>query len=259
MGIPKSGIYGANVPSWAESHFELVKKGKFQWAVIRSDSLPSNAAKLRQLDIEIVMQFPDTFDCGSFPPPGDLGREMVNALRPFAAFSRIVCLDNEPNWAIARSSNWYAEEFTRWYRALAASFRYWDRACHWQLVFPALIGHPERNFEYWLHISKENIVESEYTAVHCYWATDIDMFRKLHGRLYQSYHEAYPTKRLMILEYNSCKPGVTEDELCHQLPEYLRSLPDYVQCACYFILGGTEEWQKFFLTPRVAETLGRMQ
>jgi len=254
--LAKSGIYGANIPWWDDSLFELVGEGRFKWAVVRTDTSPVMAQRLFYQGLDVVMQFPDTFNRWALPSPGEAARAMLNTLRPFTPFSKIVCLDNEPNLEIDRSSNWYAEEFTRWYRALVAAFRYYDRLCHWQPVFPAIIGHPQRNYDYWLGVNKENILESEYVAVHCYWDRAWHMTEYEHGGLYLRYHGWYPEKKLLILEYNSCKPDVTEAELCQQLPQYLVGLPDYVLCACYFILGGTPEWNKFWLTPAVAKALG---
>jgi hypothetical protein len=210
------------------------------------------------MGIRVIMQLPDLFNHDPWHDPNSWARECHVVLAPFAPYSDLVCLDNEPNLYLDGSNWWWAGEYTRWFRAVAASFRYWDKACHWKLVFPALCGNPKRNFDGWLKENAENIRECEYTAVHCYWQNKEQLVQEPYGLGYLAYHRAYPDRPLLMLEYGNSADWAGDKEKCAEYPAYVASLPDYVKAACAFILGGTEDWKQFHLTIAQADALGRL-
>jgi len=252
----KSGVYGANITHWQNSHWELLDQGRFTWAIVRSDCDPDIARACHQRDIQVIVQFPDRFNAGDIPHPEEYAEDCILKLHEFAEHSSIAILDNEPNLSAERCSRWWAEEYTRWYRALVACFRYHDRECHWKLVMPAMTGTARYNPLDWIRINRENFDESDSISAHCYWQTPTQMTFRNYGGYHRLLHQYYPVKRIFITEYGNSNPEASPTDRASQYPAYLVTLPDYVTAAFVFILGGTPEWSLFHLTPEIARALG---
>lgn len=255
----RNGIYMPNldyIPSKAQARFDTAK---FQWAVVRSDSAPSIAQWCTRRGARVIMQLPDHFN--HYPPmdPFHYARICLRALQPFEPFSIQVCLDNEPNLAAIHGGRWFAEEWTRWIRAVHANFRWLDKACHWQLVYPA-ICHPHTNLgQYWIETSIEPMRKCDYVGVHVYWPGHDDYQDGLAIRQIQAYLGRLDGSNILVLEYGDgdfLTPDATEAD---DYTDFVSTAPDQVKACCKFILSGTTEWEDFFLTDLQAERLGAIE
>jgi len=257
--IEKSGIYGSNVGLWSERDKELFKLGRFKWAVVRTDTNAIMADFATSLGATVIMQFPDQFNTGHWPPPGDYARFCYDTLTHFSQFSHIAVLDNEPNLHHSKSGRWFAEEFCRWYRAVVACFRYLDPGSHWKLLFPGLVPMPWHNPLLWHDINRENIEESDGVAWHVYWQFQ-HQFRHLDfGESYKALSDWVIDRGIYITEYGVSPGFLDEDYKVAMYPEFIRSLPYWIRCACLFILGGTDHWRDWWLTERIARALGELE
>jgi len=257
--IEKSGIYGSNVGIWSEQDKRLFKLGKFKWAVVRTDCAPTMADFCQSLGAIVIMQFPDEFNTERWPDPGEYAKHCYEVLSHFTQFSNIAILDNEPNVYHTRSGLWYAEEFCRWYRAVLACFRYLDPASYWKLLFPGLCPLPSHNPELWLEINKENVLESDGVAWHTYWQTKAQFEALEYGRNYEFLPGWVQEKGIYIVEYGASSLFLGGEDKIWMYPEFVRRLPDYIKCACLFILGGTDHWRDWWITERIARALGELE
>jgi len=258
MTKSKSGAYGPNVKEWGATNWQRIRDGKFAWVLVRADSDRAMARRAQEEGLEVVVQFPDHFNTSELLPPGMHAWNCYDRLREFAPYSDLVVLDNEPNLHPEASGDWYAERFTRWYRAVAASFRFFDDAGHWQLIMPAMCPAPGRNLEYWHHINRENFLESEAIGVHCYWQDGNQLGDPRYGRLYAYLHRLYPGKPIYVLEYANSSDYATGEFKAREYAQFIVGLPSYVRAAFAFILAGTEEWQKFFLSDKELAALAKV-
>ncbi|MCL5026633.1 MAG: hypothetical protein M1531_09105 [Chloroflexi bacterium] len=253
--IERSGIYGANDIGWPDRLWNLVELGTFRWMVVRADSGPSIAARARAMELKVIVQMPDHFNRGSWDAPGDHAQKCHLALKPFEPFSGLAVLDNEPNLVARKGSRWYAEEFCRWYRAVVAEFRYQDSASPWELIFPGMAMTPLLDIDYWMEVNRENIQESRGIGVHCYWYNRSQLDEPYWGGSWRQVASMYPDRELYILEYGELPPGSLGSGMAQNQADFVADLTDPVVCACKFILGGTKEWQHFFLDEAQAKAL----
>jgi len=226
---------------------------------VRTDTNISMADFATSLGATVIMQFPDQFNTGHWPPPGDYAKFCYDTLIHFSQFSNIAVLDNEPNLHYTKSGRWYAEQFCRWYRAVVACFRYLDPGSHWKLLFPGLCPLPWHNWGLWYEINEENIVESDGIAWHTYWQTLEQFDSTAFGENYLPIPEYMKEKGLYITEYGVAPGVLDEEDRISLYPEFITRLPDYVHCACVFILGGTEHWRDWWITERIALALGELE
>jgi len=253
--IEKSGIYGSNVGIWSDRDKKLFKLGRFKWAVVRTDTSETMADFCRSLGATVIMQFPDVFNTGRWPDPGDYARHCIEVLSRFVRFSDIVALDNEPNVHPAKCGRWYAEEFCRWYRAVVACFRYHDPGSYWKLLFPPLCPLPWHNPGLWWEINYENVIESDGVALHTYWQTYSQFDDLNFGENYRTLPGYIQEKGVYILEYGSAPNDLDEEDRIEMYPQFIKRLPNYIKCACAFILGGTHHWRDWWITGRIALAL----
>jgi len=226
---------------------------------VRADTDDEMAAWCQENGLEVIVQMPDHFNKGHPTEPGEYARRSHNILESFIPYSHVAVLDNEPNLPADRCGNWWAERFTRWYRAVAACFRFQDDAGHWRLIMPGLCCAPNRNIDYWLHVGRENYLESDAASAHCYWQNPNQMADPYYGRQYELVRRLYPTKPVYVLEYGNSSPYAGDFDKEVEYKSFVAGLPHYVPAAHLFILGGTETWKHFHLTHRVAEALGRLR
>lgn len=251
-----SGIYGANIPQWSEDHWYLVGLGSFKWAVVRTDCNPDVAKTLYELGIEVILQMPDGFNQNPYQSPAAWARRCWCDAQKFKEFSDIICLDNEPNLCQVEHSPWYAEQFCRWYRAVLALWRFEDPGGRWKVLFPALSPTQHLHPEMWFNISEENVHESDALAAHSYWPGSILPGSPYQDEFHCMMHNLAPDKDIYILEYGSPSTICGDEAKAQSYNRFLKSLPDYVKCACAFILGGTPEWSDWFITEKIAQMLG---
>lgn len=251
-----SGIYGANIPQWSEDHWYLVGVGGFKWAVVRTDCDPDVAKTLHEGGIEVILQMYDGFNQAYHRNPAAWVERCRDHAKAFKDFSHIICLDNEPNLCQQNSTPWYAEQFCRWYRAVLALWRFNDPEGRWTVLFPALSPMEHLLPKKWLEINEENIRESDALASHSYWPGTIlprNVYRDL---FHEELHGMAPLKDIYILEYGSPDTEFGDEAKVRGYNQFLKSLPNYVKCACAFILGGTPEWSNWFITEKIAQMLG---
>lgn len=252
---PKSGIYLPNDSQLRSGHFDLLRAGQFKWAVARFGFAQGQLEEQTEQGLTIIMQAPDHFSDAPFSDPWAYAAWCYQQLMSYEGISTIAVLDNEPNLDVCRSSLWHAEQFCRWYRAVVAHFRYLDPGSHWRLPFPALVAHPLSNWSAWLAINEENIDESDGLAWHSYWQTPDQMFSPDWAWGFEEASKEFGGPDVYITEYSNSAPdtpGVVQGE---QYQQFLKQLPDYVQMAAKFILGGTEVWRSFWLTPEIAQAI----
>jgi len=254
----RSGIYGANVASWSSTQWGLLDTGRFSWVVIRTDCSPEMALLARQRGLKVVMQFPDRFNQHRGDSPAGYAVECHERLKPFAEYSSLAVLDNEPNLIDPKGHWWYADQFCRWYRAVVAEFRYQDPSVPWQIVFPAMASAPQLGFDRWLEVNEENIRESAGVGSHCYWYTREQLTEPYWGGSWRQVAKVYPWQRIFVLEYGVLPPGPEEIEKAQLQADFVRSLEEPVVMAAKFILGGTKEWEPHWLTERQAKALAEV-
>lgn len=253
--IERNGIYGANILFWTEDQWRLVELGRFKWAVVRTDTDPSVAKRCRDLGIKVIMQMPDRFNQGDWPQPAFYAEVCHKALKPFENYSALAVLDNEPNRIDSHASPWFAEEFCRWYRAMVAEFRYQDSSGPWELIHPAMAHTPLLGADYWLEVNRENIRESRGIGVHSYWYTREQLDAPYWGGSWRQVREMYPGQDIYILEYGQLSTTGAVRTIAENEQVFVRGLEDPVQCACRFILGGTQEWRSQWLSESEARAL----
>jgi hypothetical protein len=256
--MDKNGIYMPNRP-WAKlEEWEKFRRAKFKWAVVRTDSSPDMAKLCVEQGAKVIVQLPDHWNRDPFSNPFSWAQECIHAVSGFERYSEIVVLDNEPNLGLSTGTQWHAEEFTRWYRVVAAAFRYLDKACHWKLCFPA-ICHPHDDLgQYWLRTNVENIQESEYVGIHSYWHNTADFEQTYGMREVKAYNICPEGLEYLVLEYGTPDRATSGQRRGVQDTWFLRELPCNALAGCKFILGGTNQWSDFFLSNEEAEALGAM-
>ena len=253
----RNGIYMPNrdyVPGNAQVRYDTAH---FAWAVVRTDSGPLIGRWCKDRNADIIIQCPDHFN--RYPPrdPYAYANTCLAAADPFRPFAHKICLDNQPNLVAIHGGRWFAEEWARWYRALAASFRWLDKRCHWQLVYPA-ICQPYTNLgRYWLQVGIENLRESEFLGVHVYWAGHEDYSLGRAEITLQPYEDLQLDKPILVLEYGDGDFSTPDETEAKDYLDFVTNAPDQVKACCKFILEGTQEWSDFYLTDRQAARLGQ--
>jgi hypothetical protein len=255
--VNRNGIYWANKTTIGDDDWARYRKGQFDWALVRVDTGLEFAKRLVLDGVEVVVQAVDCFNQNPFTDPAAYAFYLMQTLYPFMEVSQIAVLDNEPNLSGERGSSWWAEHFTRWFRTVMAAFRYYDAACHWQLCFPGICHPWTPNGRYWLEVGRENVDESEIAGIHTYW-WGMEGFYVSHGqREIEVYLELFPDKRLLVLEYGDSHPSTTPEDKAIQDVIFTQACPEQVAGAFKFLLTGTEEWGRYFLTNEEAEALGQ--
>lgn len=256
--MEKNGIYMPNTPNCPGDAWSKFQKARFQWALVRADVGLEYAKKLCLGGLEVVVQMPDLFNNYPFYDPGIYAMKCARVLEPFASYSNIAVLDNEPNLSGERGTSWWAEQFTRWFRTVMAAFRYYDTACHWQLCFPGLCHPWTPDGSYWLQVGEENVLESEWVGIHSYWWSDAEFQASAGQREVKVYTGMFPQAKFLVLEYGDSSPDTSPARLARQDVSFLKTLPHQVHAGCKFILHGTKDWSRYFLTDEEAEALGKL-
>lgn len=253
-----NGIYGPNLPDWPEDCFERIKLGRFKWAIVRLDTDPAIAERLQRMGLTVIVQAPDTFNREN-DRPWKLAEELWERALPFHKWASWICLDNEPNLNCERNNWWWAGQFTRWYRSLQSDFRYWDSwTGYWRIIHPALCQAKGSNWENWLQTGIENWRDADAISAHSYWQTDDTYLSPDFGSSWKAIHAAFPNKPLFITEYAPDMIWLTPRERAIRMQRYLMDTEGHAQASCYFILDGTPEWKRYFLSRDAAIELGAM-
>ena len=254
----RNGIYMPNRSGVTSHDRDLLDKARFRWAVVRTDSTFLIARLCQKQGMKVIVQCPDHWNKDPFADPIAWAKECLKAAKPFAEFSNIICLDNEPNLAGIHGGRWFAEEWTRWYRAMAAYFRYIDKRCHWRLVYPAICQPDSQLGDDWLEVGIENQKESEFVGAHVYWPGHEAYQDGSALRQIDAYLVHHPAPNILVLEYGDgdfrTPDGVEADDYA----DFVKAAPDQVKACCKFILSGTAEWEDFVLTDLQAERLGQL-
>ena len=257
MGYEHHGIYVSNRAQLTEEEYQLVRDGRFRKAIVRLDTSVDVAARLEDMGLEIFIQATDMFN-RSTSDPALYARTIWDRLQVFQPFARWITLDNEPNLFPEKAGQWWAEQYTRWFRAVMAAFRYYDGyTCHWKLIHPAFCQQPGRYSKQWIKTCRENILESEAMSAHCYWTEGVGIKSPLGGYSYEAYRKLYPNHPLYITEYNPNVIWFSDEQRAAQAVEYLDSVQRVAEGAFWFILGGTQTWKRFWLSSRVSHLLGQ--
>jgi len=258
MSFDHHGAYGSNTWLWDTTDYWKLDVAKFKWAVVRLDTTPEVCQALASRGVKIILQAPDIFNKGMVDP-GIYARNVWEKAWLRARWARYIVLDNEPNLYIDRASRWWAEQYTRWYRAVMATFRYYDSyTCHFRIIHPAFVSHEAHNFETWLAITQENQIESDAVSAHCYWEQHDLMTDLEFGGSWLRVKGQYPHKPLFITEFCPAIPGLSPQEKAQEIGLYLNFTTEDVVAVCYFILGGTKDWEKYHLSAEEAKEIGRI-
>lgn len=258
MPNPRNGIYMPNAQAIPADAIRRYHQAKFTWAVVRTDSHPDIARFASQRGARVIMQAPDCYNRYPPPSPWRHAQNILEALMPYIPYSDIVCLDNEPNLGAVTGTQWHAEQFTRWYRALVATFRFIDTHCRWRLAMPAICHPFTADARAFLTVGKENFLESEFISVHVYWNGHGHFVAGAPQETIQPYLDLYPAYPLLITEYGDADPTTPDHQEAQDYYNFVLLQPDRVLASCKFILHGTQDWQHFYLTDMQAQKLGTL-
>jgi len=249
------GIYGANVPWWDEHHFGLIERGGFTSVIVRTDTSPDVARRLYDAGYRVIIQTLEDFAGNCWANPWACALKYFNRASPFAPFSNTLIIENEPNIQVGRDTWWYAQQFTRYIRAVWAFFKWLDPASHWKLVSPAIAPRISPDSFDWYRTAFEVFNFFDYIGVHCYWQDDWQRENLRWGKQYEFLHELFPAKKIIISEYGNSLPEASWEKRADDYVKFLSNLPEYVDCAFLFILGGTQDWNIFHLNEGIADKL----
>lgn len=253
-----NGIYGPNIPDWSEDCFERIKLGGFKWAIVRLDSSPSIAERLFRMGLQVIVQAPDIFN-NRDTIPWEMAEELWKQSIPFHPWAGWICLDNEPNLNCERNNWWWAGQFTRWYRSVQSDFRYLDSwTGYFKIIHPALCQGLGSNWQEWLRTGKENWGGADAISAHSYWQTEETYGSPDFGSSWKAIHAAFPSKPFFITEYAPDMIWLTPRERAIRMQRFLMDTETHAQASFYFILDGTPEWQRYFLSREAAIELGAM-
>jgi len=256
-GILKAqhGIYGANSPWWDEHLFGLIERGGFSSIIVRTDTSPDVARRLYDAGYKIIIQTIENFAGNCWANPYDCALKYFHRATPFAAFSNVLIIENEPNISLGRHTWWFAQQFTRYIRAVWAVFKWLDPGSHWTLVSPAMAVPLDRDPFEWYRTSQHALELFDIIGVHCYWQYDWQRESADWGKQYEALHDIFPNKKIMITEYGNSLPEASWEKRADDYVKFLSDLPDYVESAYLFILGGTQNWNIFHLNEAIADRL----
>jgi len=251
----KHGIYGSNIFFWPDHHFKLIKDGGFSSVIVRTDTSPDIARSLMQMGYRVIIQTLEDFAGNPWADPRGCAEKYYRRAAPFTNFSDILIIENEPNVFLGRHTRWYAEQFTRYIRAVWAHFKWLDPGSYWKLVSPAMAVPPDREPKMWYDISKDTLELFDYIGVHAYWQFNWQVEHPDWGRQYEFVHDLFPDKEIIITEYGHSHPNASNKDKVESYIEFLTNLPTYVESAHLFILGGTDDWKIFHLNEEIADKL----
>jgi len=253
-----NGIYGANIADWPEELYEKVKLGGFKWAIVRLDTQPQVAERLYRMGLKLIIQAEDVFNQRDVAP-WIIAQELWERAKPFHPWAEWICLDNEPNLNCTRNNWWWAGQWTRWYRSLQSDFRYLDSwTGWWKILHPALCQADGSNWSEWFATGRENWIDADGISAHSYWQTDDTYDSIRFGQSWRAIAAEFPHKKLFITEYAPDMIWLTPQERARRMAKFIIETVGFAEAGFYFILGGTTEWKRYWLSRETAIELGRM-
>jgi len=251
----KHGVYGANVPWWDERHFGLIERGGFTSVIVRTDTSPDVARRLYDAGYRVIVQTIEDFAGNCWANPYDCALKYFHRAAPFASYSNMLVIENEPNLFLGRHTRWFAEQFTRYIRAVWSIFKWLDPGSHWKLISPAMAVPLDRDPHIWYSIARDTLELFNYIGCHCYWQAAWQRDSNDWGRQYLMLHDLFPNKEIIITEYGNSNPAASWEKRASDYIAFLEKLPDYVESAHVFILGGAEDWNMFHLNEALCDKL----
>src|SRR5574341_1577613 len=255
----KLGLYGPNKSKWTEEVYDAIMRSGVSWVVWRTDADPVAPMRLYRMGKSVVAQAVDMFSGDPWKRPEDVVGYVKSRVVRVCPPGTPLVLDNEPNQFAEHSGPWYAEQYTRFLRAVYALWRWQGFGGDYPLVFPALMPGPDRATDVWLAIAREDLNESDYVGLHAYWqrADLIDSY--VWGRPWSRVELDGVPGPCLVLEYGNTLPNGGHAAHLAEYETWLRTLPDRVQAACLFILDPTPDWSHLAVTPEVIDWLAALE
>lgn len=253
----RNGIYGPNTHVWTPQDFERIERGAFRHALVRTDVAKEALYDLRHQGIEIVHQLPDHWASDPHDSPTAGFLRLMEALEGRAEKGEPAVPDNEQNLQ-ARLSYWHAEQWTRYYRALWALWKWHDPAQHTPIIYPAVSPNDPVSVLVWASITTYNPEWLWQYGAHCYWQNNDQLQTQLDRLHYIANVAPLPHGAIHVLEYANTDPNVPEEEKARQYVRFLTEVPEEVLDCYLFMLGGTPEWAAYFPSDVVLDALASL-
>lgn len=253
------GLYGPNTTTWGSNTYHHIERAGVRWVVWRTDADQSAPRQLERMGLHVLAQAPDAFGSNPWLAPAARAQELLTLIRARCPVGTPVVVDNEPQVHPRAASLWHAEQYTRYLRALHATWRWLDPASHYPLISPALACGPDRNGVLWHGIAREPETEADGVALHAYWQTRDTIDDSDFGAPWELLPPPSRNRPLYVLEYGQTAPEGSHQDYLAQYETWLRALPATVQCACLFILDGTPDWQRFAIAEPVLDWLAHLE
>ena len=252
-------LYGPNRPHWEPSTYVRLRRSGVRRVVWRTDSDVVAPHQLHNLGVDVVAQAPDRFGDRAYTDPTNAVGDAWTVVSRTCWPGTPVVLDNEPQRRSDRAGQWYAEQYTRYLRAVHARWRWIDHEGHYPLVTPGLATGPDRNGRTWHQVGSENLLEAAGIGLHAYWEDSPSADAPEFGCPWELLPPAGDGKPLWILEFGNTRRGFTHEDHLPEYERWLRRLPDTVQLAALFLLDGTTDWPQYEISDRVLDWLANLR
>jgi hypothetical protein len=253
------GLYGPNKPTWTEEAKTDILNSRVSWVVWRTDSDPSAPQWAFEHGLNVIAQDSDGFNGDPYLDPVDQVADAFAFISKHCPPGTLFVPDNEPNLHPKTATAWHAEQWTRYFRAYMAYWRYLDPGGRYPLITPALSVGPDRNGALWHQTQNENLLEADGVGLHAYWQLPEQITDEAFGAPWELLPNHAVTDPTYVLEYGNTLPGLTHADTLDQYTAFLRELPASVKCAALFGVDLTDDWIRFRITRDVIEWLAQLE
>ena len=263
----RPGVHLANNGQVTDEHLALIRDLRMVKGMIRLDCDWDEidywrlSAHLRpDCDVVLRLFFPGKLDSGEFV--ARTSRKLPNVLNALAPRTCYIEIHNEPNHCAGiegwGNSDEQARDFAAWYGDVLMGL---SHNGFYNLGFPGLAvgewAHRERS---WAMANRQHIRNSDWLGVHCYWQTDEQITHPDLGFNWQWYRRKFPKQRIIVTEAGNsgCQGPMGAPSAEAQAAQYVRwcqLAEGDVHGACFFILGGSDDWAGFRLYPETVRAL----
>jgi hypothetical protein len=265
----RAGVHLANDGNVTDEHLNLIQSIMLVKGLVRLDcdwgeiDWRRLGRHLRQ-DTAVVLRLfypgPDMLKAPEFVSRSI--RKLPRVLGELAPRECYIEIHNEPNHR-AGIEGWgadlhFAWDFALWYARVLDGLR---SAGFERLGFPGLAlgqwAHQERA---WARANEDNIRQSDWLGVHCYWQRPEEIEHLQLGANWRWYRRRFPHKKIIVTEAaNSGCDGPmgapSPGEQAAQYARWCRLATGGVYGVTFFILGGTG-WDGFQVHPETIRALG---
>lgn len=161
-------------------------------------------------------------------------------------------IGNEPNLELHPHAE---TTFVAWYLHVLARLRAAVPEAYYG--FPGL-ARDLRELD-WLEANAPAVEASDWLGVHAYWVDEREMLDPKRALKLTAVHVRFPQLAIVVTEAGNLSRGITTFERGRQYARFIRTLArlPYVDAVHFFILSGTEEWQRFFFDPTMLSSVRR--